>query len=41
MFFERQSKCSEVALRRAFFKIHRKDFSLAGGKAAVCKKMSK
>jgi hypothetical protein len=25
-------------LQRAFFKIHRKDFSLAGGKASVCKR---
>jgi hypothetical protein len=45
MFFERQSKCSKDAqkrrLRRAFLKIHRKYFSLANGKASVCKKMLK
>ena len=41
MFFERQSKCSNVAPAAGPFTESQKTFSLAGGKASVCKKSIK
>ena len=40
MFFDLSDNpnAQKSRLRRAFLKIHRKDFWLAGGKASVCKK---
>ena len=38
MSFDDNPNAQKWRLRRAFLKIHRKVFSLAGGKASVCKK---